>query len=317
MNLVGKFKCWAGSESGQVICQVVETTDQLTCLTCQKCIRRSLQWFDFLTDTNKNAKTDVPEYLVGKASSMHWLRKQIWYWHQSLESKFLRQLTVVPDGHSETVMATLKEYFQQNVPDPQNAVLLDIGGGIGRWHFLSDSLNCHHVVVDLANPEYLELPGSIHYCQASADALPLRDEIAAAIVSFEMLEHCRYPDRVISEMNRVLEQNGVVILTTRQYWKTHGSPNDYYRYTRYGLEEMFRMNGFKLLKIIPMGGPASIIATVIDQNVSLLSKPILKEVFLYPFWWLMMQIDRIFYLNKDTFMDNPDTTGWLVVATKQ
>ena len=129
-----------------------------------------------------------------------------------------------------------------------------------------------------------------------------------------MLEHVRFPEKVIQEMYRVLKSDGVLLLTTRQYWKTHGSPHDFFRYTRLGLESLLSSNGFEVITTIPMGGPASLIATVIDQNVPLLSKPVLKEIFLYPLWWLARRIDETFYLSKKSFIELPDTSGWLVFA---
>ena len=131
-----------------------------------------------------------------------------------------------------------------------------------------------------------------------------------------MLEHVRFPEKVIQEMYRVLKSDGVLLLTTRQYWKTHGSPYDFFRYTRLGLESLLSSNGFEVITTIPMGGPASLIATVIDQNVPLLSKPVLKEIFLYPLWWLARRIDETFYLSKKSFIELPDTSGWLVFARK-
>ena len=317
MKLINNLRFSFCPEPEKSVCQITEKSDMVFCSICQKSCKKGKQWFDLLNENKSNDKIDKPEYLIGATNSTNWIKTIIREWHRKQEEKFLQRLLVVPDGHIEKIKTILQTHLRsQTSEEIPSLLLLDVGGGTGRWHFLSDVLNSHHVVVDIANPEYLELPSMITYCRGSADNLPFKNNVAAVITSFEMLEHCRFPEKVIQEMYRVLKPEGILVLTTRQYWKTHGSPHDYYRYTRFGLEEMMNASGLKVLKIIPMGGPASIIATVIDQNIPFLTKPLIKQISLYPLWWLATQIDRLFYLDKPSFIDNPDTTGWLIAATK-
>lgn len=75
---------------------------------------------------------------------------------------------------------------------------------------------------------------------ADAQSLPFRDGEFAMVLSTEMLEHVKDPRKAVSEMMRVLKKDGLLILTTRFVYPIHDSPNDYWRYTKYGLQELFR-----------------------------------------------------------------------------
>lgn len=77
---------------------------------------------------------------------------------------------------------------------------------------------------------------------------PFKDNEFDIILCTEVLEHLREPKMAISEMRRLLKQNGKLLLTTRFIFPLHDTPHDYYRYTIYGLRELFK-TGWKIEKI--------------------------------------------------------------------
>ncbi len=250
-----------------------------------------------------------------------WLfaRKIIRRCYALCENWFLKQILVVPDGHIKKICELLKTHVEQhNFSKRSSIIMLDIGSSFGRWYMLSQAtkMKCRYIAVDLADPKYMDIKKDVIYCRANAEELSFKDNSADIVVTFELLEHCRFPEKVLEEIYRVLKGGGLLICTTRQYWKTHHAPKDYFRFTRAGLEAMLHSSGFATVEASPMGGPASIIATVIDQNIPLLSRPVVKQLFIYPLWFLATLLDRIFFLSKESFVNAPDTTGWLVAATK-
>ncbi|MGQ9592322.1 MAG: class I SAM-dependent methyltransferase [Planctomycetota bacterium] len=76
---------------------------------------------------------------------------------------------------------------------------------------------------------------------ASATELPFIDGCFDQIVVTEVLEHIRRPLDAIREMWRVLRPGGRVVLTTRFLYPIHSAPEDYFRYTRFGLLALFDM----------------------------------------------------------------------------
>ncbi len=75
---------------------------------------------------------------------------------------------------------------------------------------------------------------------ADAHQLPFKDEKFDNVLCTEVLEHLHSPHLAISEMKRVLKLGGKLILSTRFIFPLHDVPNDYYRYTKYGLKYLFK-----------------------------------------------------------------------------
>ena len=75
---------------------------------------------------------------------------------------------------------------------------------------------------------------------ADAHSLPFSSSSFPVVLSTEMLEHVKEPQRVIDEIQRVLRPGGKIILTTRFVFPIHEAPTDFYRFTKYGLAHLFR-----------------------------------------------------------------------------
>lgn len=71
------------------------------------------------------------------------------------------------------------------------------------------------------------------------------------IIATEVLEHLYNPRKAIKEIQRILSNEGKFIGTTRFIYPYHGMPHDYFRFTKSGIEELFKE--FKNVKIIEMG----------------------------------------------------------------
>jgi SAM-dependent methyltransferase len=133
---------------------------------------------------------------------------------------------------------------------PSNAVVLDAGAG-----------ECPHSTL-FAHTRYVKLDRGIgdhtwDYSridvQGDVCELPFRDGIFDAVVNIQVLEHIKEPGVCVSEMARVLKPGGQLILTTVQDWEIHQHPNDFFRYTRYGLEYLFQKAGLKS-RVEALGG---------------------------------------------------------------
>lgn len=73
-----------------------------------------------------------------------------------------------------------------------------------------------------------------------AHHLPFENEKFDNVLCTEVLEHLHSPELAISEMRRVLKRGGILILSTRFIYPIHDAPDDFYRYTKYGLKYLFR-----------------------------------------------------------------------------
>ena len=84
--------------------------------------------------------------------------------------------------------------------------------------------------------------------------LPFRDATFDTAVCFQVLEHVPEPLRLLEEARRVLKPGTHLILTAPLIWNVHEPPNDYFRFTLYGLRHLFRKAGFDVVEVRPMAG---------------------------------------------------------------
>lgn len=73
-----------------------------------------------------------------------------------------------------------------------------------------------------------------------AHQLPMKDNSFDNILCTEVLEHLHSPRIAIAAMRRVLKPGGKLILSTPFLMPLHDVPEDYYRFTPYGLRELFK-----------------------------------------------------------------------------
>lgn len=100
---------------------------------------------------------------------------------------------------------------------------------------------------------------------ADAHALPFKDGEYVFILCTEVLEHLKNPQVAIREMSRVLDHGGVLLLTTRFVYPIHDSPNDYWRFTKYGLQELF--SDWEIVRLISDTENFSTIAVLLQRII--------------------------------------------------
>lgn len=166
----------------------------------------------------------------------------------------------------------LEEFLKRHASD---RLTLDVGCGSSRYAGLFPN----RVAVDVSPQRGL---------RACADAhrLPFRDGTFEVVLCTEMLEHVLEPPRVVEELYRVLKPGGTSLLTTRFCYPIHDPPRDYYRYTRYGLEHLFKR--WKIEELVEDSGGLDTLATLVScfvgERRGLLRKS-LKVIWL-PLWSL-------------------------------
>lgn len=74
------------------------------------------------------------------------------------------------------------------------------------------------------------------------------------IISTQTLEHIKKPEVFFNECYRVLKPGGKLFLTTNLCYEEHSVPDDYYRFTRYGLRYLGEAHKFSVEMISPQGG---------------------------------------------------------------
>jgi SAM-dependent methyltransferase len=133
----------------------------------------------------------------------------------------------------------------------------------------------------------------------------------------EVLEHCPYPDIVLSEVYRVLKPGGVFIFTVPFLWNLHEVPNDEYRYTPFSLGRHLHEVGFTSIELFPTGGWHASLAQmlglwVMRAPISIRGRQILRKV-LKPLISYLIKIDET---TKIDFTEGQMITGMYGIAKK-
>lgn len=74
-----------------------------------------------------------------------------------------------------------------------------------------------------------------------ATNLPLSDASVGTVITLETLEHVEYPRKALMEAYRVLRVDGVLVVAVPFSFPLHPFPNDYWRFTPWGLESLLQV----------------------------------------------------------------------------
>jgi SAM-dependent methyltransferase len=91
------------------------------------------------------------------------------------------------------------------------------------------------------------------------------DRTFDTIVCTQVLEHTRHPVKVLERLRDHLSPGGRLIVTVPHLSMLHNEPHDYFRYTRYGLDEIFRSASLDPVEITPVGGLWTFVGLLVSQ----------------------------------------------------
>lgn len=86
-----------------------------------------------------------------------------------------------------------------------------------------------------------------------AQCLPVTTNAVDCVLLLDVLEHIPDPDRCLSEISRVLKDNGTLILQIPFLYPIHDAPLDFQRWTLYGLTNLMDKHGFNNKRVVCMG----------------------------------------------------------------
>jgi SAM-dependent methyltransferase len=77
---------------------------------------------------------------------------------------------------------------------------------------------------------------------------PFKDSEFNSILTNQVFEHVFNPSDFLGEINRVLELDGTLLITVPFIWDEHEQPNDFARYSSFGLKFLLEKAGFEILE---------------------------------------------------------------------
>jgi len=151
---------------------------------------------------------------------------------------------------------------------------------------------------------------------ADAKSLPVESDSIDAVLCSQVIEHDGEPAKIIAEICRVLKKEGILILTAPQMGRLHGEPNDYYRYTKWGLKYLLEKHGLEIEILESQGGFFQAIGSHLNFFIYYyfgktdLRRKILRSTVIMANNYIFAWIDRMISWKNDTL-------GYNIMARKK
>jgi predicted SAM-dependent methyltransferase len=208
-----------------------------------------------------------------------------------------------------TYRRKMLNYLLYKYKDLYHGNVLDIGGrdrgifktlksNVKRWIFADiNEKNNPDIILDVTDMKQIE-SNSIDVVNA-----------------IELFEHVRYIEKGLKECNRVLKENGTIIISTPFLYYIHNMPYDFQRWTYIKWQNELIKFGFELERIIVMGNFFTFLAEMLKSLCNVLFRRKRFFKILFP---VLNQISNLD--NKSFAKNNPRLksyhNGYFIVAKK-
>jgi len=207
-------------------------------LKCQECGKLYKVYDDKKIIFEKKEKEDIPDSLD---CFKHFIKK-----YDKLYNLLIWLISPVYASSS------LNRFLIKNIKS-KNIVALNLGSG---------NSNISHKVINVDIFPYK----NVDICCDIAK-LPFKNNSTDVIFCVAVLEHMANPEKVVSEINRVLKKDGIIYSSFPFVQGFHASPFDYSRRTYEGMKFLFK--DFKLIDLKCAGGPTSGMLWVIQEWIAI------------------------------------------------
>jgi len=129
--------------------------------------------------------------------------------------------------------------------------IIDIGCGTKPYRNLLKPFVTEHIGVD--HEKSFHDKGNVDLI-GTAYSVPSPDASFDSALCTAVLEHLEEPEQALRECHRLLKPSGVAIYSVPFIWHIHEEPRDFYRFSKYGLEYLFKKTGFEIIEIKPLSG---------------------------------------------------------------
>jgi SAM-dependent methyltransferase len=185
--------------------------------------------------------------------------------------------------------------------------LLDVGCGCKPYRALVPAIR--YVGLDIDNP----FTRKVNMADVFYDGtrFPLGDASFDSVLCSQVLEHVFKPEDFLQEINRVMRPGGKLLLAVPFMWDEHEQPNDFGRYSSFGLRALLLRCGFE---IIEQGKSVADIGAVVQLSSGWLFKAVqtrnkwvnlmTQVALIMPLNILGAMMRPIFPRNEDFYLDN-------------
>ena len=185
--------------------------------------------------------------------------------------------------------------------------LIDIGCGIKPYKDMLRPHIAEHVGVDhgktFHDKSEIDLFGSAYQ-------IPVQDASFDSVLCTAVLEHLEEPEQALRECHRVLKPGGHAIYSVPFIWHLHEEPRDFYRFSKYGLEYLFKKTGFEVIELKALASFWVTFGQLFVYNLYRLNRRPLKWLHIIDVVGLVIQ-GIAYLLNK---IDKAERWTWMYLA---
>ena len=139
------------------------------------------------------------------------------------------------------------------------------------------------------------------------EPLPFDNNFADVVFLFNVIYIVRRPEELVKETFRILKNNGKLFIYSPFVFNESREPEDNFRFTSQGIENLLKVAGFKEYQIIPVGERFTV-------ALNLAEKIIIFNILKIPFRILALFLDKIY--PKKLKKLHPCPIGYFIEAIK-
>jgi SAM-dependent methyltransferase len=181
-------------------------------------------------------------------------------------------------GHMERIVGAA---YEPVIRSYAKGLLADVGCGSVPYYDFYRNLVTDNICLDWGRED-----GEVSYLDHTVDLnnekIPLAADSVDTVLCTDVLEHIKKPEQLFSEMARILNRGGNLILTVPFMYWVHDAPYDYHRYTRHKLIDFCEQNQLKVVSLESFGGLPEIVYDLISKGFSFDLFPL--KMPLLPIW---------------------------------
>lgn len=184
---------------------------------------------------------------------------------------------------------------------------LDVGCGTKPYAALCQS--SEYIGLELDTPDNRRTKkADVFY---NGRRLPFPDASFDSVMVNQVFEHVFEPYQFLTEINRVLRKEGMLLMTVPFLWDEHEQPRDFGRYTSFGIASLLERHGFEIVRHTKSVNDFGAIVQLLNEYLYKKfagSNPavnvLLTMIFIAPLNILGAFGSLIFPKNDDMYLDN-------------
>jgi SAM-dependent methyltransferase len=194
--------------------------------------------------------------------------------------------------------------FAEEITEP----ILDVGCGNKPYQHLFKDVRYIGLEIDSENSREQKRADYFY----DGKLFPFEDKSFATVICNQVLEHVFEPEHLISEMSRCLKPGGKLLLTVPFVWDEHETPQDFARYSSFGLKYLIEKGNFKIVSQKKTISDVRVIFQLLSAYLykvyinpkSRAQQIVLTALLVFPINVVGELVGTILPSNQDLYLDN-------------